>query len=201
LFTSSGVVRRAVLAHQPGAVDLDRAVADRQQPADLLAGQAFDQAARRSRVRAASARPSTGRREDRSSKVQMPAACGLRRFSARPVTWHQNSLAVAAFHHPVVGIVAAGVEDRERCVAPVRSNSSLAGVEQLEGLADQLLARAVPNMSSKRWLQSTISRWRDSTRPIGARSKASAVVEGFGHGAGHRVVAEGWLTQFYVTTT
>ena len=39
----------------------------------------------------------TGRRELRSSKVQIPASCGVLGLRARPVTWHQKVSPLARF--------------------------------------------------------------------------------------------------------
>ena len=55
--------------------------------------------------------------------------------------------------------------------APVRSNSSCVGYSSSK-LWPMSASRRVPNIASTCWLQSTISRLRDSTRPIGARSNA-----------------------------
>jgi len=115
------------------------------------------------------------RRDDRSSKAQMPAACGCAGSSARPETWHQNSSAGrpsagrrfitrSSAYQPLVFRLAA-------MRAPVRSNSSCVGYSSSK-LWPMSASRVAPNISCTWRLQSTISRLRDSTSPMGARSNA-----------------------------
>jgi alkylhydroperoxidase/carboxymuconolactone decarboxylase family protein YurZ len=85
-----------VLAHQAGAVDFHRAVADLQGLADFLGGQAFEQA----RGHFAFAPGQFGL--DGALRAQVFKAPDARfvrgsRLSARPDTWHQNSSPLARF--------------------------------------------------------------------------------------------------------
>ena len=118
----------------------------------------------------------TGRRELRSSKLQMPASCGASRFSARPVTLHQKisprKRPSRPLHEPVVGVGAVAIEQRDDARAGALVFVG-ARVQDLEGLPDKLLAGSHRTSRRRGGLQLTMVRLRESTRPTGARSKAS----------------------------
>jgi hypothetical protein len=161
---------RLVLAHQAGAVDLHRAVADLQRLADLLGRQAFQQA----RGHLALARRQFGlHRPLRAQVLERPDARFVRRLAVERAAGDvaPEHLAAGALHDAVVGVVALGVEDRRHARAQPLVFVG-AGVQHHERLPDQHLAREAEHLAQLR-LQSTIERLRDTHSPTGASSKAS----------------------------
>ena len=170
-WTRSGVVPAPVLRISRARKTSTVRGTDAQALAHHFAGQTLDQqrgdlTLARRQVRA--------QRAARRQVLEGPDAGGMRhgRVQRAPADVAPEQLAAAhPLHHAVVGVAARARPAAPRCAGRcARTRRRWDRAVRTSGRSAR--KRSALNITSSSWLQSTISRCRESTRPMGASSKA-----------------------------